>query len=390
MNIHSKPTSDSLQGLKIIDVDTHITEWADLWTSRATPKYKDRVPRVKMVDGKPAWFLDDHDLATPHAYSAIRKDGSKALGNGFREIWHSDAHDGASNVKARLEYMDGEGIAAQIGYTNLLGFGGQKGQKVDADLRLVSTQILNDAMAEMQAESGNRICPMIMIPWWDIDLAVAEAIRGADMGMRGINMNSDPNIFGVPHLGDPYWNPLWDVCVDRGLPVNFHIGASDDTMTWFGSGQWPGYHNDVRLAFGSVMMFVSNMRVMINILLSRFLENYPDLKIVSVESGAGWVPFMLEALEYQLSEAGPDFAIPVREVFNRQLYATVWFEQRNLVETIGQIGADNVMVETDFPHPTCLYPDARGHFGGALDGLAQADQRKVLFDNAKKLYNLDV
>jgi predicted TIM-barrel fold metal-dependent hydrolase len=385
-----KVARDYLAGVKVVDADTHVSEWYDLWTSRATPKFKDRVPQFKEADGKGSWVLDGHSLNQDGGFSAILKDGSKVGGTAFRGHRLPEIHPGAYSVRERLAYMDQEGIAAQIAYTNLLGFGGQKSMTVDPELRLVSTTILNDAMAEMQADSKNRIYPMAMMPWWDVKLAAAEAERGADMGLRGVNMNSDPHQHGLPHLGDPYWNPLWDVCVDRGLPVNFHIGASDDSMSWYGSGLWPGHDDNIKLAYGSLMLFVGNMRVLANILLSRFLERYPTLKIVSVESGAGWVPFMLEGLEYQMAEAGVELKESMADIFRRQIYACVWFEKKNIVKTIRQVGAGNVLFETDFPHPTCLYPDALNYMTTALAEMTEDERGKVMGGNARGLYNLDL
>lgn len=164
-----------LAGIKVVDTDTHITEWHDLWTSRAKGRYKDLVPRiVKQADDSFMWVMgEDHILNRDSGFAAIQRDGSKLPGVGFRSITINDVHAGAYDVPARLAHMDEQGIAAQIGYTNLLGFGGQKAMTVDADLRLVSTQILNDALAEMQAKSNNRIYPMAMMPWWDIKTCVA-------------------------------------------------------------------------------------------------------------------------------------------------------------------------------------------------------------------------
>jgi predicted TIM-barrel fold metal-dependent hydrolase len=123
------------------------------------------------------------------------------------------------------------------------------------------------------------------------------------MGLRGVNINSDPHGHpGVPDLATEHWNPLWETCAGLDLPINFHIGASDDSMAWFGSSFWPSEPEDVRFAIGSSMLFFGNARVMANILLSGILDRYPTLKFVSVESGIGWVPFLLETIEYQLSE----------------------------------------------------------------------------------------
>jgi uncharacterized protein len=380
---------DLLAGIRVVDADTHISEWYDLWTSRATPKFKDRVPQVQQLDGNPAWVIDGRLLNKEGASSAVRKDGSKAHGMEFRKLQLHEVHAGAYDVRERVKFMDQEGIWGQIAYSNLLGFGGQKAMTLDLELRNVSTAIFNDAMAEMQADSGNRIFPMAMMPWWDVKLAAAEAVRTADMGLRGVNMNSDPHLHGLPPLGDEYWNPLWEVCVDRSLPVNFHIGASDESWSWFGVGLWPGHTPEVELCYGGAMLFVGNMRVVTNILLSRFLEKWPQLKIVSVESGAGWIPFVLEGLEYQMAESGVKCEVPVTEIFKRQIYACTWFERANITRTMQQVGVDNIMFETDFPHPTCLHPDPLNYMKDAIVKMTQEEKEKLFGGNARRVYNLD-
>jgi predicted TIM-barrel fold metal-dependent hydrolase len=391
--IGRKTARDYLGDVKVVDTDTHITEWHDLWTSRAPGRYKGLVPRiVKQDDGRFLWIMgEDHILNRDSGFSAVQKDGSKLPGVGFRDLTIDDVHPGAYDVPARLAYMDQQGIAAQIGYTNLLGFGGQKSMSVDPELRLVATRILNDALAEMQAQSKNRIYPMAMMPWWDIEACVAEAERCADMGLRGINMNSGPHTHGLPHLGDPHWDPLWEFCQDRGQPVNFHIGASDESMTWYGHGHWPGYPDDVKMTFGSIMLFAGNMQVILNLMLSGMLARHPKLKFVSVESGLGWVTFLLESLQYQLTEQiGRKPQEPVLETFRRHFYVCGWFETRGMLDAIRNLGADNLLFETDFPHPTCLYPDALEQAAPLLAQMTADDRRKVFQTNAERLYRLDL
>jgi predicted TIM-barrel fold metal-dependent hydrolase len=140
------------------------------------------------------------------------------------------------------------------------------------------------------------------------------------------------------------------------------------------------------------MLFFGNARVMANILLSGILDRHPTIKFVSVESGIGWVPFLLETIEYQLAEnaAGRKFALTPAEYFERNVWASFWFERRNIADTIRQLGADKVMFETDFPHPTCLFPDPLGYAASGLAALTPETRRKVLSDNAAKLYNIPV
>lgn len=389
-NSAAESTADLLRGIPVVDADSHVSEWYDLWTSRASPKFRDRVPQIREVDGRIEWFIDGHSIGAHGASSAIRKDGAKLLGFNFRKLEIQDVHPASYDVRERLKFMDAEGISAQIAYPNLLGFGGQKSMLTDEAVRNVSVTIFNDAMAELQADSGNRIYPMAMMPWWDVSLAAKEAERCAAMGLRGINMNPDPHSHGLPHLGDPAWDALWDVCVDKSLPVNFHVGASDDSMTWFGEGLWPGHRANIKLAYGSLMLFVGNMRVLANLMFSRALERQPKLKIVSVESGAGWVPFFLEAIEYQMNEAGMEYSTSPTEIFQRQIYACTWLERKNIVQTARQVGIENILFETDFPHPTCLYPDGLDYMKDALAEFTLEERRKIFGGNATGVYNLDL
>jgi uncharacterized protein len=394
---------DLTEGIRVIDVDSHLSEPLDLWTSRATPKYRDRVPQMRMLDGRWVWTIDgDRSMGVGSASSVIYRDGTKAAGIEFTDWQVDQVHPGCSRVKERLEFMDENGLWAQIVYPNVLGFAGQgrapmgapRQPPVDADLRLVSTQIYNDAMAEMQAESGGRLLPMALLPWWDIDQAVVEAERCFAMGMRGVNINSDPQLHGLQDLSGEYWNPLWELCSAAGRPVNFHIGASDSTMSWYGESPWPSLAPEEKLAVGGTMMFISNAKVILNLITSGLLERFPKLNFVSVESGLGWIPFILETLDYSLAESGAHrldkLSMSPFDYFRRQIYASFWFEGRDTAASIRRVGVDNVMFETDFPHPVCLYPRPLEQARKGLADLTPEERRKVLSTNAARVYGISL
>ena len=390
--LRKKPSvKEMLAGIKVIDVDTHISEWQDLWTSRAPQKIKHLVPRVQGEGEDRAWVIGDGIfLSSAGAMSAVMKDGSKTKGFDFWKKEIPEVEAASYDVGARVKMMDAQGIHAQIAYPNILGFGGQRAIKVDPELRIASIKIFNDAMADVYKDSGKRIYPMALLPWWDVDASVAETERCLKMGLRGINTNPDPQDHGLPSLGMPHWNRLWECCVANNVPVNFHIGASQTSENWFSAGSWPERTMDEQMVQGGVMLFIGNLRVLGNILLSRFLENYPTLKIVSVESGIGWIPYLLEAMEYMAVESGVKFKTPPTEVFRRQIYGCSFFETRNFATSLRQTGIDNVMFETDYPHPACLYPNGLEYMADTIAELTVEERQKVFSTTAAKLYNIDI
>jgi predicted TIM-barrel fold metal-dependent hydrolase len=385
----------ALDGLRVVDADTHLTEAHDLWTSRAPAKFADRVPHVEEIDGRPMWIVDGAELGFAGGGGVIDCEGGKGRALEALYEWTIDRiHAGAYDPKARIEVMDDSGIYAQVCFPNSIGLGGQGISDVvkDPELRLLCVQIYNDAMAEVQADSGNRLLPMPVLPAWDPQESAREAERVAAMGLRGVNMTSDTQDLGAPDLANRAWDPVWDVCADLQLPVHFHIGASLTTMTYFGTYPWESQDEDTKLAIGGTLLFIGNARVVTNIILSGLLDRHPTLKMVSVESGVGWIPFILEALDYEMSENAPkqldQLSMLPSEYFRRNLYATFWFEKNNVPALIAAVGEDNVLFETDFPHPTCLYPKPLETVADKMSTLSPAVQRKVLGENAAALYRL--
>jgi len=81
--------------------------------------------------------------------------------------------------------------------------------------------------------------------------------------------------------------------------------------------------------------------------------------------------------------------IPFKGQVLNQL-AAFWFERTAPKLLVDAIGADNLLFETDFPHPTCLYPNVREHLAEVTADWSEATLRKILQDNAAKLYKVDL
>lgn len=383
------------ESLSIIDVDAHITEPHDLWTSRAPAALKGRVPHVEGEGMDRRWIVDGVEIATTNPASVIGKDGRKSRGTEFFGWQIEDVHEASWDMGQRVALLDQFGLYAQILYPNVAGFGSERFMKVEDDeLRLTCARIYNEAMGEIQAESDERLLPMALMPWWNIDQSIEEVQRAKEMGLRGIVMCSDPDSIGLPDLGADAWIPFWEACNESDMAINFHIGASETSFNMFGRAAWESNGMRRRLALGSAALFVENSRVMSNMIYSGIFDRCPDLKIVSVESGIGWMPFVLESIDYEWSETGAQQEVALRkkpsEYFRDHFWGCFWFEKVAPKHLIDVVGEDNVLFETDFPHPTCLYPDVQEYIAEISADWTEARKRKIFQDNAAKLYRIDL
>ena len=378
---------DALSQMPVVDVDSHWTEPPDLWTSRAPAKLKDRVLRVHRTDdGVEQWIIEDGQVMGSVGYCSIRKDGSKTQASIAMDSFE-EVHPGAIDVEPRLAYMDEHGLSIQIVYPNILGFAGNLLMRVeDEEHRAFCATAYNDAAAEMQKASGGRLYPQAMLPFWDVPAAIRELERAQDeLSLTGVVLTDSTDDWGLPSLGDPHWDPLWDALQSRGVPVNFHIGGGGGPMKLWGT-----YPPARAFAALSTMAQMGNLVCITNLIYSGVLDRFPSLKFVSVESGIGWLPFLIESLEYQYDENGvDDLKLRPMDYFRRQIYGSYWFE-KNPGPAIEALGEDNLMFETDFPHATCLYPGVQDTMRQSLEGLDERVQRKLLYETAARVYQIDV
>jgi predicted TIM-barrel fold metal-dependent hydrolase len=382
--------------VRVIDADTHYTEPPDLWTSRAPAAYKDRVPHIEDRDGVPWWIVDGAELCFARGGGVVDQHGGKIPFLDSQDKGMEWVHPGAWDRKVRLDLMDECGIHAQVLFPNVVGLGGHRLSTSVADetLRMLSLEIYNDAMAEIQEESNLRFLPMPVMPAWDIERCVKETERVAGLGLRGINMTSDPQEQGVPDLANRAWDPLWEACADLHMPVHFHIGSSNLAMDFYGNYFWPSQDEYVQPAIGGAMLFLNSARVVINTVFAGIFDRFPELQMVAVESGVGWVPFILETMDYELFENAPDHAAALSkrpsEYFRSNWYATFWYEKSmgDVQGLLDKVGDDRVLFETDFPHPTCLYPSPLDTVAEKMNTLRPETRRRVMGENAAKLYRL--
>jgi predicted TIM-barrel fold metal-dependent hydrolase len=295
-----------------------------------------------------------------------------------------------------------------------MGFAGNMMFAVDdlAQRELVNC-VYNDFLVDVQRESGDRLFPQALLPIWDMDLTLREMTRLHEAGIRGFTITDKPHAIDLPDLDTEYFAPMWSLANEMGAVFNFHVGSGAGprndkaVMEQLRIGNLASLRNPEhcfdsygplrRIVVTACQFFMSNARIMLNLCLGDMFDRHPNVKIFSVESGIGWVPFILEAMEYHLDEvvmANPAEATMQQrrptEYFHDHFYVSFWFEKIAPAKLIEEVGVNNVLIETDVPHPSGLFP-------GALDKLAAATadwdahtRRRVFQDNAAELFRIAI
>jgi predicted TIM-barrel fold metal-dependent hydrolase len=229
-----------------------------------------------------------------------------------------------------------------------------------------------------------------LVPATSLESSVAEVERIAEMGLRAVML---PTI-STPHWNRDQWLPLWDCITSTGLPIVMHQGTGHEYFFWRGPG-----------ATVANLMYLQSYGPQMAALLatSGILERHPDIHFVFVEYNAGWLSWMMEAIDYYdtafrrydttLFKDRPPTVYPdLREApsfyMKRQLHAT--FQQdHSAIAARGRTDVECLMWGNDFPHEEGTYPHSRKVVAEQASGVSLADARKIFRDNAASVFNFD-
>ncbi|MET0888172.1 MAG: amidohydrolase family protein, partial [Mycetocola sp.] len=373
----------------VIDADAHISEPPGTFVDHVPARFRDRVPYVaRNEEGKDVWMLNGEHF---------HQIGSSAQGAGWKEPIPSapagfdEMNPAAYDPTARLEYMDKVGLWAQVLYPNVAGFGAQKFLRLDdAELMLACVRAYNDFLTEWCSPAPDRLLAVSAMPFWDVDATVSEVHRCAEMGHRAILFTGEPNRFGYPPIGSTHWDPLWTAASETEMSISFHIGGGDPNP-FVAAERVNAHGHGAAFTYEALAMFMKNGTQIADLLLSGVFVRFPKLKFVSVESGIGFLPFVLEAIDYTFKSGGVSNRMPElpSHYFREHVYACTFYEDLSRGDLIEQIGADNILFETDFPHGLCLYgQQVIDQLDTYLVGVGEATRRKITWENAAKLYKV--
>jgi predicted TIM-barrel fold metal-dependent hydrolase len=285
----------------------------------------------------------------------------------------------------RLKALDEDGVDAEVLFPNPPGntfysFG-------DVEFELDAVRAYNDALAAW-TEVSDRYWPLMTLPWLqDPPSMVREIERAVAAGHRGVNLPGEAPL-GLPPLTDRHWDRIWDACQQLGIPVHFHGSAG--IRPGMALKQWSGYsRRQGHSAFTSTSA-VTPAQLIPQLIFSGVTERFPDVKVVFAEAGIGGLNYVLAACDYEWEKRhlwADGMTTRPSETVRRQMFVNFWFEDEG-IKLRHEIGINNIMWESDFPHITAYYPDSWQAVDRVLEGVPAEDRAKLLYANALRVYGV--
>jgi predicted TIM-barrel fold metal-dependent hydrolase len=262
------------------------------------------------------------------------------------------------------------------------------------ELRMAGVRAHNRWMVDFVAEQPERRAGIGQIFLNDVDDAVEHVRWGKEHGLRGVLLPGvSPDTPWIDPLFSPKYDPLWAVCEELEMPVTHHSGGS-------------GIPNYGRYPFTNIMFvletgFFAN-RALWHLMMSGVFDRFPNLKLVMTEQGSAWVPDLMARLDGlhdrmvngRIGELGvPEDAVlkmKPSEYFRRNVYIGASFPSPSDAALFHQIGIDNIMWGSDYPHNEATFPYSKESLRMAFSSWSEADLRKIFAENAAKVYGFDL
>lgn len=361
----------------LISADSHVMEPLDLWTRQMPEAMRSRGPRIELRGGAQCLMVED---------TIVRKFGR--LGENVADESSPDALHagdegkpaknfsmGAADPDRRLRDLDLDGVWGEVIYPNLAFF--CCFMIKSPEIQVATARVYNDWAADRFIGASERFAPVALLPVLDIDAAVGEMERTAARGFRAMMM---PTHIDVRPYNDPAYETVWSAAEALGMPLTFHAGTGRSQTPAHGAG-------------GAVINYVvtvgAPMETVAYLCGAGILERHPNLRVVMVECGSGWLAWAMHAMDDAYREhhewVRPKLKMLPSEYFRRQGAVTFQNDPVGLAN-IPFTGERCLMWGSDYPHPEGTWPHSRKFLERQLKGVPEATIRRVVRDNAAELY----
>ena len=370
--------------LILISVDDHLVEPPNLFENHIPEKYRDRAPFVRTTrDGSDVWMFEGAKIPNIglNAVAGRPKEEYGIEPTAFDEI-----RPGCWNIDERIKDMNAGGVLGSMNFPSFPGFSGRLFANVDdKDLALAVVRAYNDwHVDEWCGAYPGRMIPMGIPVLWDAQLAADEVRRLSKKGVHSLTFTENPATLGYPSFHSDHWDPLWKALCDTQTVLSIHLGSS---------GQLAVTAPDAPI---DVMITLQPMNICAaaaDLLWSRVIKEFPDIRIALSEGGTGWIPYFIDRLDrtYDMHHlwTGQDFGSKLPSEVFREHFLTCFIADPIGIELRDKIGIDNIAWECDYPHSDSSWPDAPEELARVAADVPDADLHKIGFENACRWYSFD-
>jgi uncharacterized protein len=368
------PRSRTVYGL--ISADSHVNEPPDLWTTRVSKKYSERVPRMEEFEKGSAWILEGSPEPIPFGRNACAGLGPFEADSYMH--W-KDVRKGAWDPQARLREQDLDGVDAEVLFpTPRLQWSISSNK--DADFQLELVRAYNDWLSEYCAYAPDRLVGVALLPNRGVASALKEVERAAQLpGLRGFLFSAYPH--GDLSISEED-DPVWAAIEATGYPLTVHVGLSETP---------PGPHT-------GALKGVTTRHLDAPIRMDEFIytgvfKRFANLNLIMVETDAGWVPYYKEQSDNRWLRQSPlqrqILGMTERPTFYMDNISYTYISDRGAIANRHIIGVDHLMWSSDYPHGGGSdYPLSLRAIEGDFMGVALEEKNKIIAGNAQRLFRL--
>jgi len=390
---------DDPQKYFMVSADCHVTEPMKFF-DRVEPEFRDRTPKVSEREDGSLW------MTTEGNQPMMIKPGATTRTVQQQQSFERAEHDRHSG--SRMEDEDRRRSAAGKSLDQRRADQAEDG--VDVELVFPNSGLLcwatpdprfamsmcrawnrwaGEFFAETMGGPAPTALPLALIATGDIEGAMAEIRWAADHGWRGVVLGNSPvygpNAPGKLQYNDPAFEPMWALLEETGLVVTFHVSTGKDPRAVGGNG-------------GAIINYVchsmeTTIEPLVQMITSGVFAKHPGIRAGLVESGIGFLPWLLETMDYAY-RAHHFWVRPVipelpSEYFRRHCFATFQEDHHGLsrVEQLGLV--DNVLWANDYPHHEGSWPHSAAAVERMMGHLTDDSRAKILGRNAARIFGLD-
>jgi predicted TIM-barrel fold metal-dependent hydrolase len=320
--------------------------------------------------------------------------------NPFRDL-QDDGRSRNWDLARRDGDLDAEGVAAEVVFPNTVPPFFPTGVVIapapspeDFTLRLAGIRAHNRWLADFVASDPARRFGQAQIFLNDVDEAVRDIRWCKAHGINGVLLpGSSPDTPWIDALSSPIYDPIWATCQELDMPVTHHSG---------GSGIPKVADTPIKnLIFVMEAGFYAN-RAFWHMIWGGVFDRFPKLRLVLTEQGSDWVLPTLKRMDglYAQVRGGRvgELGVPTdaissmtpSEIFARNIWIGASFPGPHDASQFREMGLDKVMWGSDYPHHEATSPFSRESLRRSFHSWSSEDLRKVLSENAAKVYGFDL